>query len=340
MAFKLIALLLLEIITFAPFALGENGLAIKSIQSEDGDVIDCIDIFKQPALYHPALKNHKIQMTPSYNAVMETTKTNYQEESYKCVTTQTWQKNGSCPKGTIPIRRTQKNIKKDQFKKHSFFHLDKGMKSNKDINLSQKNHSLAILHTEGFRYLGAKTDMKTWNPHVEEDDEYSTSRLALQSGAYYDYQNIESGWAVNPRVYGDRQTRFFTYWTDLITSNWWLNYGESINIGYWPSEIFEGGLQIHAETVQWGGEVYSKHVGTHPHTKTQMGSGAFPVFIFANTGFMKNMRVLDNTMELRFPQNVDAYSEEYDCYRPQYMGDYVEEPEFHFGGPGRNPICP
>ncbi|KAJ8552120.1 hypothetical protein K7X08_028563 [Anisodus acutangulus] len=231
--------------------------------------------------------------------------------------------------------------------------------------------------------------MKTWNPHVEEDDEYSTSRLALQSGAYYDYQNIESGWAVNPRVYGDRQTRFFTYWTndgsretgcfdltcpgfvqtsheialgtaiypistqnglpysitvyiykDLITSNWWLNYGESINIGYWPSEIFEGGLQIHAETVQWGGEVYSKNVGTHPHTKTQMGSGAFPVFIFANTGFMKNMRVLDNTMELRFPQNVDAYSEEYDCYRPQYMGDYVEEPEFHFGGPGRNPICP
>ncbi|XP_016468259.1 protein neprosin-like [Nicotiana tabacum] len=391
MAFKLIAILLLEI-NLALFGREGNVFAVKSIQSEDGDVIDCIDIFKQPALSHPALKNHKIQMTPSDKPVMENfltpknTKTD--QESYKFVTTQIWQKDGNCPKGTIPIRRTQKK-KKDQLKKPSFFHRDNGLKSKKDIYLSQMNHSLAILHTEGYRYLGAKTDMVTWNPHVEADDEYSTSRVALISGAYYDYQDIESGWAVNPRVYGDRQTRFFTYWTsdgsketgcfdltcpgfvqtsheivlgaaiypistqnglpysitvyiykDLNTSNWWLQYGETINIGYWPSEIFEGGLKYHAETVQWGGEVYSSKVGTHPHTKTQMGSGAFPIFIYANTGFMKRMRVLQNSMELRFPEYVDAYSEEYDCYRTQYMGDYVEEPEFHFGGPGRNPICP
>ncbi|KAM3399202.1 hypothetical protein P3S68_002718 [Capsicum galapagoense] len=396
MAFKLIAILLMEIITFA---WGENGLAIKSIQSKDGDVIDCIDIFKQPTLYHPALKNHKIQTAPSYNPMMETTKTNDQEESYKCVTTQTWHKNGSCPKGTIPIRRT-KNIKKDQIKKPSFFHHDnKKLKINNDndINLSQKNHSLAIMHTVGFRYLGGKTDMKTWNPHVEEDDEYSTSRLALLSGGYNDYQSMESGWAVNPRVYGDRQTRLFTYWTndgsretgcfdltcpgfvqisheialdstcdhpflcnkgvttaqkgdknilklssgDLNTSNWWLQYGGTINIGYWPSKIFDGGLKYHATIVQWGGEVYSKNVKTiHPHTKTQMGSGQFPVYIFDNTGFMKYMRILDNAMVLKFPQIVNVYSEEYDCYRTQYMGDYTEEPEFHFGGPGRNPICP
>ena len=31
-------------------------------QSEDGDIIDCIDIYKQPAFNHPALKNHKIQV--------------------------------------------------------------------------------------------------------------------------------------------------------------------------------------------------------------------------------------------------------------------------------------
>lgn len=37
-----------------------NKPAIKSIQSEDGDVIECVDIYKQPSLDHPALKNHKI----------------------------------------------------------------------------------------------------------------------------------------------------------------------------------------------------------------------------------------------------------------------------------------
>lgn len=30
-------------------------------QSEDGDIIDCVDINKQPAFDHPLLKNHKIQ---------------------------------------------------------------------------------------------------------------------------------------------------------------------------------------------------------------------------------------------------------------------------------------
>lgn len=49
--------------------------------------------------------------------------------------------------------------------------------------------------------MGGKTDMKTWNPHVEEDDEYSTSRLALKSGPYYDYQAIESGWTVSIYFY-------------------------------------------------------------------------------------------------------------------------------------------
>lgn len=32
------------------------------LQSEDGDIIDCVDIYKQPAFDHPALKNHTLQV--------------------------------------------------------------------------------------------------------------------------------------------------------------------------------------------------------------------------------------------------------------------------------------
>jgi len=32
------------------------------LQSEDGDIIACVDIYKQPAFDHPALKNHTIQV--------------------------------------------------------------------------------------------------------------------------------------------------------------------------------------------------------------------------------------------------------------------------------------
>ncbi|KAL3633518.1 hypothetical protein CASFOL_022280 [Castilleja foliolosa] len=390
MEYKLIVvLLLLTTITTV------KGRAIRSIQSEDGDIIDCMDIYQQPAFHHPALRNHKIQLSPSYDIItLETEAAG--KEKYNLMINQTWHKSGSCPKGTIPVRRPHKNInyvsnESDQ-KPMNLHYDDKQLINNNDtkkLYLQLENHSLAILHTEGFAYLGAKGDIRVWNPSVESDDEYSTSRVALKSGPYYDFEAIESGWAVNPKVYGDRQTRLYVYWTvdaskktgcfdltcpgfvqtsneialgaaiypiskpnglpyqitiyihkDPNTSNWWVQYGERINIGYWPPDLF-GAIRYHAETAQWGGEVYSKRVGTtRPHTATQMGSGRFSDFIFGTSGYVKRMRVLENGMVLRFPQWVNSYTDEYRCYDLYYISDYVEDPEFYFGGPGKNPLCP
>ncbi|CAA0838399.1 Protein of Unknown Function (DUF239 [Striga hermonthica] len=247
---------------------------------------------------------------------------------------------------------------------------------------------VSILHTEGFAYIGAKGDIKVWNPNVELDDEYSTSRVALKTGPANEFEAVESGWAVNPRVYGDRQTRLYVYWTadgsvktgcfdltcpgfvqtsneialgaaiypisnptglpyqitvylyrDPNTSNWWLQYGERINVGYWPGDLFAA-LSRHAETVQWGGEVYSTRVGTQPHTKTEMGSGEFSDFVMQNSGYIKRMRVLQYDLVLKFPQWVFMYADEYNCYNYYFLSDYVDDPEFYYGGPGRSPICP
>ncbi|XP_050254934.1 uncharacterized protein LOC126700789 [Quercus robur] len=81
-----------------------NKPAIKSIKSEDGDIIDCVDIYKQPAFDHPALRNHIIQMKPNNSFPFDTT-ISVKNESSLQVLSQTWHKSGSCPKGTIPIRR-------------------------------------------------------------------------------------------------------------------------------------------------------------------------------------------------------------------------------------------
>ncbi|XP_062086911.1 protein neprosin-like [Humulus lupulus] len=40
---------------------GKRKGTIKTIESDDGDVIDCVDIYKQPAFDHPLLKNHTIE---------------------------------------------------------------------------------------------------------------------------------------------------------------------------------------------------------------------------------------------------------------------------------------
>ncbi|KAG4962585.1 hypothetical protein JHK82_039275 [Glycine max] len=138
--------------------------SLKTIQSEDGDVIDCIDINKQPAFDHPALKGHKIQ------------------------------KSGRCPEGTILVRRIRgrdmlkaNSIEDYGRKKPSFSHQHVGQRNKNLISFAQlKNHS---------------------------DDEYSTSQVSLLTGPYKDFECVEAGWAVNPSVYGDRQTRLFVYWT-------------------------------------------------------------------------------------------------------------------------------
>lgn len=92
--------------------------------------------------------------------------------------------------------------------------------------------------------------------------------------------------------------------------------------------------------VQWGGEVYSSRVGTHPHTATAMGSGQFSDNFWYTSGYITRMRIQENGHELKFPEWVFAYSDEYDCYDQYYVGDYIEDPEFFYGGPGRNPRCP
>ncbi|KAG9440243.1 hypothetical protein H6P81_020408 [Aristolochia fimbriata] len=40
-----------------------NNPAIKTINTEYGDIFDCVDIHKQPTFDHPSLKNHKIKVT-------------------------------------------------------------------------------------------------------------------------------------------------------------------------------------------------------------------------------------------------------------------------------------
>ncbi|KAL2317889.1 hypothetical protein Fmac_031765 [Flemingia macrophylla] len=125
---------------------------------------------------------------------------------------------------------------------------------------------------------------------------------------------------------------------DPYTNNWWVQYGEKTNIGYWPPELFEA-ICHNAESVEWGGEVYSSTIGHTPHTATQMGSGQFGS-VLTDSSSITRMRIHDNSEALKIPEWVYDYSDEYNCYDGWYMKDYVEDPDFFYGGPGRNFKCP
>ncbi|XP_024986525.1 uncharacterized protein LOC112521763 [Cynara cardunculus var. scolymus] len=348
-------------------------------KSEDGDIIDCVEIYKQPSLNHPALKNHTIQLAPTFfsktRKVFDDAK---KEDIAMTITSQRWQKSGSCPKGTVPIRRTQKrNPNKDDF--HAYGRKTASNMKNEVGDLkyttnstnSIANHSVALIETVGYSYSGAKVDIKVWTPYVEKEDEYSTSHVAIQNGGLHDFELVETGWAAD----GSKRTGCFDLtcpgfvqvnheialggaiypisnpnglpyqitvyiFKDPTTKNWWVNYGESINIGYWPGELFML-LKYQGIMVKWGGEVYSSKVKTHPgHTATGMGSGNTPPSIFENCGTMKRMRVEQNSQPLMIPEWSTTVVDEYRCYGALYEVDYIPDPIFYYGGPGRSPWCP
>ncbi|XP_031255684.1 uncharacterized protein LOC116113666 [Pistacia vera] len=324
-----------------------NKPAVKSIKSEDGDIIDCVDIYKQPAFDHPALRNHTLQLTPSID--LPTEKVDKINESGWPVVIQTWQKNGTCPKGTVPIR---------------------------------------ILVTVGYNYLGAQGDINVWNPNVDLEDDYTTAQIWLKGGPGDRLESVESGWMVNPKLYGDKRTRFFTYWTadgyettgcfdltctgfvqtdsevalgasiDPISSrggpqyqitigitldpnlgNWWLKYNNKV-VGYWPANLFSL-LKHNAILVEWGGQVFSPSVKKTPHTKTAMGSGEMANALLGNACFIKNVRIIDNSLQLKYPEWVATWGDEYYCYNVfNDVKDYRDGPIFFFGGqPGSNLYC-
>ncbi|XP_048323696.1 protein neprosin [Ziziphus jujuba] len=195
-----------------------NKPAVKSIKSPDGDIIDCIHVAHQPAFDHPSMTNHTIQMRPSYHPERLNFGESKVSSSKSKRVTQLWHTKGRCPEGTIPVRRTKQedilrasSIKSYGKKKQKSFPQPRS--ADPDL-LSQSGHQHAIVYVEGDKFYGAKATINVWEPKIQQPNEFSLSQIWILGGAFgQDLNSIEAGWQVSPDLYGDNNTRLFTYWT-------------------------------------------------------------------------------------------------------------------------------
>lgn len=87
--------------------------------------------------------------------------------------------------------------------------------------------------------------------------------------------------------------------------------------------------------------MFSPMVKKTPHTRTGMGSGDFANGLYGNACFMRNVRIMDYSRSLKYPEFVHPTTEEPYCYNAFNHAKYGKEPYFYFGGPGQNhPYCP
>ncbi|KAI3902180.1 hypothetical protein MKW92_020938 [Papaver armeniacum] len=183
-----------------------NNTIIKSIKVSFNDIIDCYDVYRQPSLNHPLLSNHTIQMVPSSHP-KGMKLDNFGTLQLK----QSWRKYGSCPEGTIPIRRKGENYNPAFLRK---FNPPTSHKTHvaSQSNGYQNGHEYATIAVDG-NFLGAQAKINLWKPVTETNDELSLSQIWVTAGTDNDVNSIEAGWQVNPYIFGDNHTRFFIYWT-------------------------------------------------------------------------------------------------------------------------------
>ncbi|CAA2986122.1 Hypothetical predicted protein [Olea europaea subsp. europaea] len=132
--------------------------------------------------------------------------------------TQLWHMNGKCPEDTIPIRRTKRedvlrasSVKRYGKKKHRT--IPKPKSADPDLT-NESGHQHAIAYVQGDKYYGAKATINVWEPKIQQPNEFSLSQIWLLGGSFgEDLNSIEAGWQVSPDLYGDNNTRLFTYWT-------------------------------------------------------------------------------------------------------------------------------
>ncbi|KAJ7513880.1 hypothetical protein O6H91_23G018100 [Diphasiastrum complanatum] len=194
-----------------------NKAAVKSIQSPDGDTIDCVLLHHQLAFDHPKLRDHKLQVeAPSSwpDGVLQESESSKASEEVL----QLWHQVGRCPAGTIPVRRTKAE---DVLRAASVEQF--GIKKSPPVtpkltgdpqSLSSYGHEHAIGYISGYQFHGAQASINVWRPRIEVSKEFSLSQMWLLSGSFVgDLNSIEAGWQVSPELYGDSNPRFFTYWT-------------------------------------------------------------------------------------------------------------------------------
>lgn len=352
-----------------------NKPAVKTIQSPDGDVIQCVLSHLQPAFDHPLLKGQKPLEPP------ERPKHNDSIDSSTEVI-QAWMNTSeSCPEGTIPIRKT---TEQDVLRASSVRRFGRKIRRR---DTTSGDHEHAVAFASGDQYYGAKASINVWAPRVIDQYEFSLSQVWVISGSFgNDLNTIEAGWQVSPELYGDNYPRFFTYWTtdayqttgcyNLLCSgfvqtnnkiaigaaisprssynnkqfdigimiwkdpkhgHWWLEFGSGLLIGYWPSYLFSH-LRDHANMIQFGGEIVNSRSGFH--TSTQMGSGHFAEEGFGKASYFRNMQIVDWDNSLLPLSNLRLLADHPNCYdiragRNNVWGNYI-----YYGGPGRNQRCP
>ncbi|POO01261.1 hypothetical protein TorRG33x02_030150 [Trema orientale] len=180
-----------------------NKAALKTIKAQSGDIYDCIDFYKQPAFDHPLLKNHTFHFRMRPSSRPKKMKNKQQSSKVGQPLLKIGLQGEGCPIGTVPIRRS---TKKDLIRAKLF--TDTYASKFSSLDGSDSLHR-AVVQTKPIpdkKYNGGGSTFSVYRPRVS-TSQYSSAQMTIKNGL----DSIQVGWTVNPNLYGDNNTRIFTF---------------------------------------------------------------------------------------------------------------------------------
>uniref|UniRef100_A0A0E0K6A0 Neprosin PEP catalytic domain-containing protein n=1 Tax=Oryza punctata TaxID=4537 RepID=A0A0E0K6A0_ORYPU len=176
----------------------------RTIQVEDGDVYDCVDVNLQPTFKHPMLKDHKIQMEPSSFPIGLDI-----QSPLEVAFSQAQLSTINCPIGTVPILRNNVDTKMVQ-----------------RIGTLASNDKQQLLRIKYWDEIyGIQASINVYDTKVKKDSKDLSASWIQDNGLKIGHGvGIGAGSCVYPSFSGDSYPRFHISW-DPKTKNWWLAYG-------------------------------------------------------------------------------------------------------------------
>jgi hypothetical protein len=349
------------------------GALVRTVTGTTGDVFDCIDRLRQPALRRHDGSFAPVATPPAMPAGDNQPGLSPGEAAAELET-------APCPQGTVPVMHVDLSVLQ------RFGSLDAFFRGAPPVVGSTELHQHAKATQSGSNW-GGDAFLNLWDPYTARDNEFSLAQIAAFRGSGVDEQTVETGWQEMGDLYGDHHPRLFIYSTqdgysttgcynntcgdfvqvaanpvpgagftttstpggtqyglqlrwqrDDTNDNWWLMKGTTW-VGYYPGSLYDAaGIKNEASIFAYKGEIINDDPAGHTHT--DMGSGAYPGGGFGTTAYIRTLRTISTSNSWQAASTATTFATDSNCYDVDLgysaglWANYI-----YFGGEGYGPNC-
>lgn len=205
---------------------------VQTLVMPEGDVVDCVELQKQPSLQRAEMRGHRVRLQPSSMPAAEDVATaTAASADARPLGVAAFQSYGTatpyCPAASVPILRLTlervarfatladflQKVPLDLGSGSDLFVRDIGTAEHDAPRLGPTDRHQYAAARRNVANWGAESVLNVWRPYNEVSKEFSLSQIWVARGAGDNLETVEAGWQKYKKKYGNWNSRLFIYFT-------------------------------------------------------------------------------------------------------------------------------